>query len=220
MQYQIHYLISINNCNPNSSNYTNFISYLKFGIVNKYPSIVKLLKNKEHVELVKKLDKLGFLDSKLHKSTFQTILPTLLRNYDRYSMINGVEIRMPFLDHRIIEFAFSIPYTSKVRNGYTKAIVRDAFKDIVPSKITTRKAKIGFNSPMNSWMNGVMKEWIKDVLHSESFKNCSLLNSQDVKKEILQVIDKKDITYVEGEKSFAKLMPYVWEKSLNYAHGK
>ena len=211
---------TINSCSLNSSNYTNLISFLKFGILNKYPSIIKLLKNKEQVELLNKIDKLGFLDSKLYTSTFQTILPTLLRNYDRYSMINGVEIRMPFLDYRIIEFAFSIPYTSKVRNGYTKAIVRDAFKDIVPSKITNRKAKIGFNSPMNSWMNGVMKEWIKDIVHSDSFKSCSLINSEAVKKNVLQVIDKKELSYAEGEKSFAKLMPYVWEKSLNYAHGK
>ena len=56
----------------------------------------------------------------LFVSTHETILPTLLRNYDRDSMASGVEIRMPFLDYRIVEFAFSIGWKSKLQDVYKR----------------------------------------------------------------------------------------------------
>ena len=69
----------------------------------------------------------------------ESILPTLLRNYDRYSMINSVEIRMPFMDHRIVSFVNSLPYSSKLGNGYTKKLIRDALDPYMPKEITWRK---------------------------------------------------------------------------------
>ena len=51
-----------------------------------------------------------------------TILPTLLRNYDKYSMASGVEIRMPFMDWRLVTYSFSLPYSSKVGAGLSKRI--------------------------------------------------------------------------------------------------
>ena len=69
--------------------------------------------------------KLDNLNKTLFVSTHETILPTMLRNYDRDSMANGVEIRMPFLDYRIVQFAFSIGWRSKLHNAYPKSIIRD-----------------------------------------------------------------------------------------------
>ena len=66
----------------------------------------------------------------------ETILPTLLRNYDRYSMINSVEIRMPFMDHRLVSYVHSLPYTSKFGGGYTKRLIRDAVAPYLPDEIT------------------------------------------------------------------------------------
>jgi asparagine synthase (glutamine-hydrolysing) len=133
-------------------------------------------------------------------------------------MINGVEIRMPFLDHRIVDLAFSLPYSSKIRNGYGKSIVRDAVKDLVPKGVVYRKNKIGFNSPMNAWMNSVMKEWLNDTLVSQDFNHSTLINPDRVRSEVLSVINKKEISYHEGEQTFSKLIPFIWEKSLNYSH--
>lgn len=209
-------LNAINQTSAVSNNY-DWFNKLKFALLNKYSFLNKFSQSRN---IINKNDGLDFLNSKLFESTFNTILPTLLRNYDRYSMINGVEIRMPFLDHRIVEFAFSIPYSSKVRNGFSKAIVRDAVKDLVPQDIVYRKNKIGFNSPMNLWMNGVMKEWIIDIINSQDFNNASLIDTITVKKEITKVINKQELSYREGEKAFAKLIPFIWEKSLIYAHAK
>ena len=156
------------------------------------------------------------LNQRLYQSSFETILPTLLRNYDRYSMINGVEIRMPFLDHRIVSFAFSIPGTSKVRNGYSKAIVRDAMKGFFPDDIRLLKRKIGFNSPFTEWMKGPLKEWLLDQMESKAFKEAAFIQPELVKKNILAVISNPDASFSDGEAAWESLMPFVWEKSLQY----
>lgn len=196
-----------------NNNNKDVINKIKFSILNKYPTLKGLTSSKS---VFKKYDKLDFLNSKLYDSTFKTVLPTLLRNYDRYSMINGVEIRMPFLDYRIVEFAFSIPSESKIKNSYSKAIVRDAMKNIVPKEVLYRKNKIGFNSPMHVWIGGVLKEWINDTIHSSSFNNSTLINPVTTRNEIKSIINKSNLTYHEGENSFRKLIPFIWEKSLSY----
>lgn len=78
--------------------------------------------------------KLDNLNKVLFVSTHETILPTLLRNYDRDSMASGVEIRMPFLDYRIVEFAFSIGWKSKLHGGFSKSIVRDALRRLYAAR--------------------------------------------------------------------------------------
>lgn len=160
---------------------------------------------------------LDHLNQQLYSSTFKTILPTLLRNYDRYSMINGVEIRMPFLDHRIVSFAFSIPGSSKVRKGYTKAIVRDAMKGFFPDDIRLLKRKTGFHSPITEWIKGPLKEWLADQMESADFKNAHFINAKAVKEKVETVMKNPDATFLDGEEAWKSLMPFVWEKSLQYA---
>jgi asparagine synthase (glutamine-hydrolysing) len=189
---------------------------LKFALINKYPFFRNFVKDKTNMKLLENYNNIGFLNSNLYEQTYQTILPTLLRNYDRYSMINGVEIRMPFLDYRIQQFAFSIPYSSKIRNGYGKSIIRDAMKGIVPDEIIYRKDKIGFNSPMESWLNKDIKIWVNDQIHSKEFLESKLIDGKKVQKHLLTIINKEKINFIEGNNAFSKLMPYIWEKSLKY----
>jgi asparagine synthase (glutamine-hydrolysing) len=163
------------------------------------------------------IDRLDHLNRQLYSSSFENILPTLLRNYDRYSMINGVEIRMPFLDHRIVSFAFSIPGSSKVRNGFTKAIVRDAMKGFFPDEIRLLKRKIGFNSPFTEWMKGPLKEWVYDQMNSLDFKTASFIDPLIVSQKIERMIDDPAATFLDGVEAWKSMMPFVWEKSLQYA---
>ncbi len=207
-------LEAINNASGKEKN-TDHRNKMKYAMLNRYPLLQKFSKN---LNLVPKKNGLDYLNSALHRSTFQTILPTLLRNYDRYSMMNGVEIRMPFLDHRIVEFAFSIPYSSKIRNGYGKAIVRDALSDLMPQSIVYRKDKIGFNAPVNAWMNQELKTWINDLLHSADFNNSTLVNKKQVFEEVSTALNKKNMSFIEASKVFEKLIPVIWEKSLSYAN--
>lgn len=96
--------------------------------------------------------RMDHFSQQLYVIFYETILPTLLRNYDRYSMINGVEIRMPFMDHRLVEFVFSLPFSYKFDNGYTKWLIRKSVDSFMPSNVTWRKSKIGFNSPIIQWL--------------------------------------------------------------------
>lgn len=138
-------------------------------------------------------------------------LPTLLRNYDRYSMMNGVEIRMPFLDHRIVSYCFSVSWTSKIRRGYTKTLLRDAVAPFLPGEIIFRKYKMGFQTPVVDWLKGAWKEYFLELVNSEDFLNCGLLDGKNVKEQIEAVIF-NDAAYRQGEQAYAALQPFLWER--------
>lgn len=145
-----------------------------------------------------------------------TILPTLLRNYDRYSMASGVEIRMPLMDHRLVTFAFSLPSASKLHGGFTKRILRDAAAPFMPHEIAYRQGKIGFNSPILDWMKGPWKEMLLDVLNSRDFRECSLIDSAYVAEEIRTVIT-GNTPFRAAEQAWTDIAPYFWERGLRLA---
>ena len=161
-----------------------------------------------------KYEELDTLNRILYNSTHFNILPTLLRNYDRYSMANSVEIRMPFMDHRIVEFAFSIGWRSKLHGGYSKSVIRDALAPIMPEKVVRRRTKIGFNTPIVEWMKGPMREYFMDIVSSADFASCTLINPVEVRKRVIQVIDDPAATLAQGEVAWSMLYPYLWEKSF------
>lgn len=157
--------------------------------------------------------RLSNLDKRLYAQTHVTTLPTLLRNYDLYSMANSVEIRMPFMDYRVVQMAFSIGWESKLRNGYSKAIIRDMMAPFSPGKIVKRKSKIGFNTPVVDWMQGEMREFFEDTVSSSDFINSALINSQDVKKKIMGIINAgNSAKYTDAQNAYSALSPYLWEK--------
>jgi asparagine synthase (glutamine-hydrolysing) len=98
--------------------------------------------------------------------TFQHTLPALFRNFDRASMMNGVEIRMPFMDYRIVEFLFSLPPEYKFGSGKTKLLLREAMKNHLPPAIRDRTFKVGIASPAEAWFNGLLHEWLMDQTQS------------------------------------------------------
>lgn len=102
--------------------------------------------------------------------TFQHTLPALFRNFDRASMMNGVEIRMPFMDYRIVEFLFSLPPEFKFGRGMTKLLLREAMRDELPQEIVKRKFKVGISSPAVHWFNGPLNGWFMDHLHGTELK--------------------------------------------------
>jgi asparagine synthase (glutamine-hydrolysing) len=187
----------------------------KIGLKDAYPFFKTSFRGQFGVNK-KPIPQLDYFNNQLYKSSFQTILPTLLRNYDRYSMINGVEIRMPFLDHRIVSFAFSIPSSSKIKNGFSKSIIRDSMKGLIPDEIRIKKKKIGFHSPFGDWIRGSIKEWILDEMGSSDFKTCPFIDHKEVSKYINNIIFSKEASFVDGEVAWTKIMPYVWGKSLKY----
>jgi asparagine synthase (glutamine-hydrolysing) len=160
----------------------------------------------------KKLDNLSqYLYSMFHEN----IMPTLLRNYDRYAMINGVEIRMPFMDHRIVSFLNSVPYSTKIGNGYTKRIVRDALDPFLPKEVTWRKSKVGFSSPIVDWMQNELSDWFMDTVNSNSFLESGLVsNPNQLKDRITAIVNKENHNFSEAQRCWTELSPYIWEKAI------
>lgn len=147
------------------------------------------------------------LTKKLYEIFHISILPTLLRNYDRYSMASGVEIRMPFMDHNLVSFTFSLPWTSKVGGTYTKRIMRDALDGIVPSEIRERRDKIGWNAPLHEWLRGPMKNEIEALLSLDEQKG-------KVQSAWSKFQNKKTATFHDGQQVWALIMPLLWKKSV------
>jgi asparagine synthase (glutamine-hydrolysing) len=101
---------------------------------------------------------------------FVYTLPALFRNFDRASMINSVEIRMPFMDWRLVTYVFSLPTSSKIGQGFTKLLVREAMKGKMDESVRTRTFKVGISSPVEYWFNGVLKDWIMDSIKDSKQK--------------------------------------------------
>ncbi len=147
------------------------------------------------------------LTKSLYEIFHITILPTLLRNYDRYSMASGVEIRMPFMDHRLVAYTFSLPWTSKVGGGYTKRIFRDAMKGILPEEIRTRRDKIGWNAPLHEWLQGKLKKEVGNFLKNDNLP-------AEVHDAWNSFQKKQNPDFFEGQKVWNLLMPYIWKNSF------
>jgi len=166
---------------------------------------------KLRTEMIKKM---GFLNYGLYVLFHFTILPTLLRNFDRYAMRHGVEVRMPFMDYRLVNFCFALPWHSKIKQGYTKAILRDALANVAPENILKRKEKMGYQAPLECWMDSEWKTFLKDEMSTTDFKNCSLINAQKVKVQTESFLNKPNKTFLEAEKIYSSWAPYFWEKGF------
>jgi len=93
------------------------------------------------------------LNESLYLSTMKGGLQELLRYADRNSMAHSREVRLPFLSHELVNFLFTLPGHFKVREGWTKWIMRTSFGEQLPEQIAWRKDKIGYEPPQKSWMD-------------------------------------------------------------------
>ena len=145
---------------------------------------------------------------RLYQHFHFTILPTLLRNYDRYSMASGVEVRMPFMDHRIVSFLFSIPDSSKFGDGFTKRILRDSMRDIVPREILERRDKLGWNAPLHKWLVGPLRHQIDHALqHENQFQSEALRAWQPLQS-------KNSLTFHQAQAIWQSVQPAIWYNSV------
>ena len=98
-------------------------------------------------------------------------LPHLLKYEDRNSMANSIESRLPFLDYKLVELSLNTNNSLKIKDGWTKFILRKAAETILPKEIVWRKAKLGFNAPEKTWTKEFENEMIKEIEQSEILNN-------------------------------------------------
>jgi asparagine synthase (glutamine-hydrolysing) len=110
-------------------------------------------------------------------------IPALLRHEDRNSMAHSVESRLPFLDYQLAEFAVNCAPSLKLRDGWTKWILRNAMARTMPEKVRLRKTKLGFDTPEADWMrlglqNGHRQIWDTPKLRMERFLDARSLAAE------------------------------------------
>jgi len=101
------------------------------------------------------------------------------------SMAHGLESRVPFLDHLLVEFTATIPSNIKFENGTLKNLLKLSFNEILPKRILERKDKMGFPVPLSEWTKGELYDFIIDIFSSKRAMERVYLNSNfDITKLI------------------------------------
>ena len=114
----------------------------------------------------------------------------ILTKSDRMSMAHSLEVRPPFLDHRIVEFAASLPANLKIRGSQQKFILRELMRDKLPPAVLTRK-KIGFDIPAHDWLRGPLRDLLLDTLQAGAAEHSELFNSEVLLKFVRLHLERK-----------------------------
>jgi asparagine synthase (glutamine-hydrolysing) len=104
------------------------------------------------------------LAGRIHADITAFSLPVLLRFEDRNTMAFGIEARVPFLDHVLAECVARMPLELRLRGGWTKRVLRDALKDLLPPTVHQRRSKLGFDTPDAQWVRGPLTGWLHEML--------------------------------------------------------
>lgn len=126
-------------------------------------------------KLLKELERILYLSMKLY------LQDDILVKVDRASMANSLEVRVPYLDHTLVEYAAQIPTLYKLNGFTTKYILKKATQNILPKHIIRRKKK-GFGIPLAKWFNDDLKEMLLDYLAEERLKKSAIFDYAYVKR--------------------------------------
>ena len=107
----------------------------------------------------------------------------ILTKVDRASMAVSLEARVPILDHRVVEFSFSLPKSLVCSANATKYVLKSLLARYVPPRLTERR-KMGFGVPMASWLRGPLYEWMEDLLSENALRQQGILNSGLVRERV------------------------------------
>lgn len=122
----------------------------------------------------------SILNNDLYNALKISPLPSLLHIDDRSSMAHSIESRAPFLDYRLVEFAFSLGPEYKIHNGMTKYILRSSMKGRLPEKVLSRRDKMGFVTPLDKWFATALKDKVRDIFNSPEFRKRPYFDHDEV----------------------------------------
>lgn len=123
--------------------------------------------------------KQAYFDGMTHFD-FKCLLPGLLTVEDRMSMAHGLESRLPFLDHPLVEFAATLPPDIKFSGGRMKHLLKEVFADEIPAEIFERRDKMGFPVPLKEWFEGPLNGMISDIFATMKERRRPFINADAV----------------------------------------
>lgn len=146
------------------------------------------------------------LDRKLYTDMKTTLVSEMLTKVDRMTMAHGLEARVPFLDHHLVEWAFTVPSGHKLHDGQGKYLVKKAMEPYLPHDILYRP-KQGFNVPMKLWMRAELQDFVRSSLDSRRFVERGLYQ----RGAVADLLDSHFSGRVDASnKIFALLMLELW----------
>jgi asparagine synthase (glutamine-hydrolysing) len=134
------------------------------------------------------------------------LLDDLLVKTDRMSMAHGLEVRCPFLDTRLLEWAALLPDNMKIRRGNLKYILKRAYRDLLPKEILRRR-KMGFGVPLGTWMRDYLRDYGNDLLLGPSSRIRDVLSREAIRSLIQEHLD---LLQDHGQQIWALLCLEVW----------
>ena len=138
-----------------------------------FEEFLAIFNNQSNVRKEAYFDKMTHFD-------FKCLLPALLQVEDRMSMAHGLESRVPFLDHPLIEFLATVPADVKFEGGRMKHLLKLAYANVLPETIVDRRDKMGFPVPLKEWFSGELRDLVQDTFHSRNARQRPFLNADAV----------------------------------------
>ena len=142
--------------------------------------------NSGHPEALEKGPFADRLTNLLYFDFTTGILPMLLKFGDALSMAFSVESRLPFLDHRLVEFVFSLPAHHKLRGSQPKGILREAMVGLVPEQLLRRTDKVGFDTPVARWLGDCMDDGVRPLLLSKRCRERGIFDARRMERLLAQ----------------------------------
>jgi asparagine synthase (glutamine-hydrolysing) len=221
--------------NARSSNLTNkfrqlarFSNGAELGVTERHavwmevassaPDIQQIIHNSKHQDVIKILNEISIpagmdpLSATLLRDIKTVLVSDMLVKIDRTSMDNGLEIRSPFLDYRVVDMSLAIEGSQKIAWGQGKKILRETFKQDLPKQIFTAP-KRGFEIPLNKWLSGPLQDQVKVALSPE-FLSYNKLNPK------LGFVLQKGIEQGQlphAELGWTLMSIYHWQKQRGFA---
>ncbi len=139
--------------------------------------------------LLEKQD-LDFISQMMYADAVSYLSGDILTKVDRASMGVSLETRAPFLDHRVVEAAWKLPLSMKIKENQGKWILRQILYKYVPKEMIERP-KMGFGAPIDSWLRGPLKEWAEELLDEDRLKKEGFLNPEPIRQKWKEHLSKK-----------------------------